>query len=66
MIKLRDFASTLYPKQRVILEDAKTQRVSFDSIADDLLEYSGIDYKRVTETWDKDGTLILKIRNGSY
>ena len=66
MIKLRDFASTLYPKQRVILEDAKTQRVRFDSIADDLLEYSGIDYKRVTETWVKDGTLILKIRNGSY
>lgn len=66
MIKLRDFASTLHPKQRVILEDAKTQRVSFDGIADDLLEYSGIDYKRVAETWAKDDTLILKIRNGSY
>lgn len=66
MIKLRDFASTLYPKQKVVLEDSKTQRRSFEGIADELSEYSGIDYKRVSETWVKDGTLILKIRNGSY
>lgn len=66
MIKLRDFASTLYPKQKVILEDSKTQRRSFEGIADELFEYSGIDYKRIAETWVKDGILILKIRNGSY
>ena len=66
MIRLRDFALTLYPKQKVILEDSKTQRRSFEGIADELSEYSGIDYKRVTETWVRDDTLILKIRNRCY
>ena len=66
MIKLKDFAHVLQPEQRVILEDLKTQRISFEGVADDLLVYSGIDYKKVADVMAKGDVLIIKIRNGSY
>ena len=70
MIKLRDMAYALEKqeaKQRVILEDYRTGRQCYEGTAEDLADYSGIDYKKVVGVKVlKDGTLKLYIRNPLY
>lgn len=68
MMRLKDMAFALQePKQRVILEDSYTGRICFDGNAEDLLDYAGIDYKKIAKVKVLEaGTLKLYIRNPLY
>lgn len=49
MMKLFDFAMAIdHHDTKVILVDRKTRRITFEGTAEELLDYSGIDYRKVT------------------
>lgn len=48
MMKLFDFAMAIERHDtKVILVDSKTRRIAFDGTAEELLDYSGIGYRKV-------------------
>ena len=60
-MKLYDLAMTIeHADQKVRVLDSKTGRECFNGTADQLLDYSGIDYRRVTAI-ALDGD-VLKVR----
>lgn len=60
-MKLYDLAMTIErADQEVLVMDSKTGRICFSGTADELLDYSGIDYRRVTGIVIDNG--VLKIR----
>lgn len=65
MMKLFDFAMAIERHDtKVILVDSKTRRIAFDGTAEELLDYSGIDYRKVTgvEVLSKPAGLKLEIK----
>lgn len=63
MMKLNDFAMALAnADQPVILIDKKSRRITFEGTAYDLLDYSGIDYRKVSGIVVKDNILYIEIK----
>lgn len=63
MIKLYDFAIALDdPNQPVILQNKMSRRICFEGRADQLAEYSGIDYRKVASVKNKNGVLYCEIK----
>lgn len=63
MIKLKAIAMALMePNQKVILQDSVTGRICFEGTAEGLLDYSGIDYRKVPDIKVVDGALKLYIK----
>lgn len=61
-MKLFDLAMKLErPDIRVLLIDSKSRRIAFEGMADQLLDYSGIDYRKVVRIDIKDGSLYIDI-----
>ena len=62
-MKLYDFAMALQnADQPVILIDKKSRRITFEGTAYDLLDYSGIDYRKVSGIVVKDNILYIEIK----
>lgn len=62
-MKVYDIAMSLVnPEQKVVLKDGKSRRICFEGNADQLLDYSGIDYRKVRDIAIKDNILILYIK----
>ena len=63
MMKLYDMAMAISePKMQVTLIDDKSGRICFERTAEDLLEYSGIDYRRVSRVNVRNNRLERSIR----
>lgn len=66
MIKLRDAAMAIErcnASQPVVLRDKKSHRICFEGVAENIVDYSGIDHKKVVGMDVKDGVLLLYIEN---
>lgn len=62
-MKLVDFALKFdRPDIPVILVDAESQRVAFEGTADSLLDYSGIDYRKVSRIDIRDGAIRISVK----
>ena len=64
MMKLYDMAMAIDdPKLMVKLIDKQSRRICFEGNAEDLLDYSGLDDKRIAEVNVRDNVLELAIKN---
>lgn len=62
-MKVEDVAIRLqYACQRVKVVDAKTRRICFEGTADELLDYSGANYRRITGISIEHDVLVLTTR----
>ena len=62
-MKLFDVAMAIeHHDQKVLVVSDKSGRCCFEGTADELLDYSGIDYRRVTSISVKDGVLKLRTK----
>lgn len=65
MMKLFDFAIAIeHHDTKIVLVDSKTRRIAFDGTAEELLDYSGIDYRKVrsVEVLSEPAGLKLEIK----
>lgn len=63
MMKLYDMAMAISdPEMQVTLIDDRSGRICFERTAEDLLDYSGIDYRRVSRVNVRNNRLELSIR----
>ena len=62
MMKLYDMAMALVkPDQKVILKDKESGRICFEGNAEQLLNYSGIDYRKITDVRINNDVLKMSI-----
>ena len=63
MMKLYDMAMALVkPDQKVILKDKNSGKICFEGNAEQLLNYSDIDYRRITDVRIDNDLLKLVIK----
>ena len=63
MMKLYDMAMALVKSdQKVILKDHVSGRICFEGNAEQLLSYSGIDYRKITDVRIDNNILKLSIK----
>lgn len=63
-MKLRNFVMAIaHAEQNVIMTDAKTGRLLFSGNAEELLDYSGIDDRRVTAVSADGDTLKIQVKH---
>lgn len=62
-MKLYDLTMILgNPDQKVVLINKKSRRIMFEGTAMELLEYTGLDHRKVSELSVKDGVLHIEIK----